>query len=129
MGRIYIGAPVISGDICRDVYRLDSDHTALSARQLQALSCWLDQHRSGWGAVITPPGGEGIEFQANPRHSGGAVTSLDFIANGHGGYFLQLTGPGKWACRSFGGLFKSWAAIRTLSDREFAALQKIAVAT
>ena len=72
MGRVYLGAPAISGDVCRDVYRLDGDHTALSAGQLQALSRWLDQHRSGWGPVLTTPGAKG------PNRN--FVISLAFIA-------------------------------------------------
>ena len=126
MGIIYLGAPAISGDVCRDVYRLDGDHTALSAGQVQALSRWLDQHKSGWGPVLTPPGGKGIKFQVNLRHSDGAVTSVDFVAKALGAYSLVLTGPGKWAYRSRGGLLKSYAADRSISDQELAALQKMA---
>ena len=129
MGRIYIGAPVTSGDVCRDAYRLDGEHSALSPGQLQALSRWLEQHKSGWEGMLTPASNERIQLQVALRHSDGAVTSVDFVAGARGGYYLRLTGPGKWACRSFGGLFRSWAATRALSDQEFAALQKIAEAT
>jgi hypothetical protein len=128
-GEIDAATPVISGDVSTIASRQESGHTELSTERLQALSRWLERHRSGWQGTVTPPSSEPIQLQVNLRHSDGTVTSICFIAGAGGGYYLRLTGPGKWAYRSFGGIFKSWAATRALSDKELAVLQKIVGAT
>jgi hypothetical protein len=120
---------VISGDVSTFASRQESGHTELSAERLQALSGWLDQHRSGWRGTVTPPSFEPVQLRVNLRHSDGTVTSISFIPDAGGGYYLRLTGPEKWAYRSFGGIFKSWAATRELSDKEFAVLRQIVGAT
>jgi hypothetical protein len=124
-GRIDIGTPVIAGDVSRIVSRQESGHVELSSEQLQALSRWLEQHRSGWQGMITEASSEPAQLGVNLRHSDGTVTSVYVIARLTGGHYLRLTGPGKWAYRSMGGVFKSWAATRELSDQELAALERI----
>jgi hypothetical protein len=124
-GGIYIGTPVISGDLSIFANRQESRHAELSAEQLQALFGWLEHHKLGWRGMITPATSEPIQLQVNLRQSDGAITSICLIARSGGRDYLRLTGPGKWAYRSFGGNFKSWAAIRPLSAKELAVLRKI----
>jgi hypothetical protein len=120
-GGINIGTPVISGDVSGIAVR----HADLSSEQLQALSRWLEQHRSGWEGMFWEASNEPTQLQVSLKHSDGTVTTVCVIARAGGGHYLRLTGPGKWAYQSFGGIFKSWAATRELSDQEFAVLQKI----
>jgi hypothetical protein len=124
-GKIETGAPVISGDVSTFVNRQEGGHTELSTERLQALSGWLEQHRSQWRGMVTPASSEPVQLQVDLRHSDGAVTSISLISGTHGGHYLRLTGPEKWAYRSFGGIFKSWAAIRFLSGKELTSLQRI----
>lgn len=114
-GSISLGAPLISGDV--------TGSTELSPQQLQALSQWLEQHRSGWQGMITEASIEPIQLAISLRHSDGAVTSMFIIAQANGGHYLRLTGPGQWAYRSFGGILRSWAATRTLSEPELTQLE------
>lgn len=122
-GGISVGTPLTSGDASRSVSRQESGHTGLSSEQLQALSHWLEHHRSGWQGMISEASGEPIQLQVNLKHSDGGITSLCVIVQANGGHYLRLTGPGKWAYRSFGGIVKSWAATRPLSDPELAELE------
>jgi hypothetical protein len=118
-GSISIGTPLASGEV--------SGHTELSSQQLQVLSQWLEHHRSGWQGMITEaPIGEPVELTVSLTHSDGAVTSIIVIARPSGAHYVRLTGPGQWAYRSFGGILKSWAAIRALSDPELAELETAA---
>jgi hypothetical protein len=55
----------------------------------------------------------------------GKTASIDVIERRDGSYYLRLVSSDKWSYRSFGGLIKSWAATRPLSDREFEALQRL----
>lgn len=121
-GGIYLGSPVISGDFSSGQ---DARRTQLSPQQLHALSGWLEKHRSGWSGMVTPASTEPIQLQVNLRHSDGVATSLCVIAGAGGGHYLRLNAPGKWAYRSVGGIFKSGAATRPLTDEELSVLQKI----
>jgi hypothetical protein len=114
-GSSSFGTPVISGQV--------SGRTELSSQQVQALSQWLEQHRTGWQGMITEASTEPTQLAVSLRHSDGAVTSISVVAQANGGHYLRLTGPGQWAYRSFGGIFKSWAAVRPLSDPELAELK------
>jgi hypothetical protein len=124
-GDIDIEKPLMSVDVDKFENRQNTGHTDLSRDQLQALSHWLEQHRSGWQGMITPGSSEPVQLGVNLRHSDGSATSLCVIARAGGGYYLRVSGPGKWAYQSLGGIFKSWAATRPISDQELAALQNL----
>jgi hypothetical protein len=128
-GGINIGTPLVSGDVETFENRHSTGHTDLSPDQLQALSHWLEQHRSGWQGMITPASSEPIRLGVNLNHSDGSTTSMCVIARASGGYYLRLTGPHKWAYRSFLGILTSWAATRPLSDQELAMLRNLVRAT
>jgi hypothetical protein len=124
-GTIDIGTPLKSGAVYTFVNRQNTGHTDLSPEQIHALSNWLAQHRSGWQGMITPASAEPVELRVELKHSDDGTTSMSVIARAGGGHYLLLTGPGTWAYRSFGGIFKSWAATRPLSDQELAAMRKL----
>jgi hypothetical protein len=126
---IIIGTPLVSSDVDTFENRHNTGYKDLSPDQLQGLSLWLQQHRSGWQGMITPATSEPIQLGVNLKHSDGSTTSMCVIARASGGYYLRLTGPGTWAYRSFLGIFKSWAATRPLSDQELAELQNLIGAT
>jgi hypothetical protein len=121
-GGITLGTPLISGDFSTFERRQRTFHRDLSAEELRALSHWLEQHRSGWQGMITPATSEPVQTEVDLKHSDGGTTSVCVIARADGGYYLRLTGPGTWAYRSFGGIFKSWAATRSMSAEELAQL-------
>jgi hypothetical protein len=129
-GEIFIGAPLISGDISRFVNRQETGHANLSLPQVQALADWLEHHRSGWsGMVGEAPIMEPCTLEVDLRRGDGATTSIRVVAQADGGQYLRVTGPGKWAYRSFAGIFKSWAAVRRLSNQEMGVLEKLLTAT
>ena len=124
-GSIDIGTPLISGDVYTFEHRQNTVHTVLSPEQIHALSHWLGQHRSGWQGMITPASAEPVELRVDLKHGDDGTTSMSVVARAGGGHYLLLTGPGTWAYRSFGGIFKSWAATRPLSEQELAALRNV----
>jgi hypothetical protein len=128
-GDISIGTPLVLGSAETLENRTVTGYTDLSPDQLQALSRWLRQHRSGWQGMVTPATNEPTQLGVNLHHSDGSTTSMSVIARAGGGYYLRLTGPDKWAYRSFLGIWKSWAATRSLSDQELVALRKLVGAT
>lgn len=128
-GDIYIGAPLISGNVSRSVNRSQTGYAHLSPPQLETLTTWLGHHRSGWSGMLTEATMEPCPLQVNLKHSDGATTSICVIARANGGHYLRVTGPGKWAYRSFGGMFRSWAATRELSDPELAAFESLVPAS
>jgi hypothetical protein len=128
-GDIGIGTPLVSGSVERFEDPHSTGHTDLSPDQQQALSRWLEQHRSGWQGMVTPATSEPTQLGMNLNHSDGSTTSMSVIARSRGGYYLRLTGPDKWAYRSFLGIWKSWAAIRSLSDQKLVALRNLVGAT
>jgi hypothetical protein len=123
-GSIEIGLPLVSGDISNFENR-QRESLDLSAAQLQAMSHWLEQHKSGWQEIVMPATNEPIQLEVNLKHSDGGITSMCVIAQADGRHYLRVIGPGTWAYRSFAGIFKSWAATRSLSDQELTALLKI----
>lgn len=122
-GSITVGAPLISGDVSISEDRHNTGHRDLSPDQLNGISRWLDQHKSGWQGMVTPPSSEPVELEVTVKHNDGSATRMSIIARSSGGQYLRLTGPGIMAYRSLFGFFKSWAAIRPLSDQELAALR------
>jgi len=125
-GSIDIGLPVMSGDVSTFEHRQRTGPIDLSPKQLQALSQWLEQHRSGWQGMVTPATSEPIQLEVTLKHSDGGTTSICVIDAAGGGHYLRVTGPGEWAYRSIGGIYRSRAATRPLSDKELAALLSIA---
>jgi hypothetical protein len=75
--------------------------------------------------MTTEATSEPVKLQIEIKHSDGRVTSISVVARANGGHYLRTTGPGKWACESFLGLWKSRAATRSLSDQELAALENL----
>jgi|HubBroStandDraft_6_1064221.scaffolds.fasta_scaffold1120919_2 hypothetical protein len=128
-GDIHIGTPLISGDVSRFADRQETGHSNLSSQQLQALAAWMVHHRSGWSGMVTAASLEPCALQVNLRHSDGATTSISVIAQANGGHYLRVSGPGKWAYEAFGGVFRSWAATRQVSDQELVALANLVSAT
>jgi hypothetical protein len=124
-GGINVGTRLISGDVSWFVNRQETEHTGLSSEQLQALASWLEHHRSGWQGMITEASIEPIQLQVTLKHNDGAITSMCVIAEANGGHYLRVTGPGKWAYQSFGGIFKSWAGTRPLPDQDLAAFENL----
>jgi hypothetical protein len=122
-GSITVGAPLIPGDVSIYEGRHTIDHRDLSPDQLNGISRWLDQHESGWQGIVTPASSEPADLEVTVKHNDGSTTRMSIIARSGGGQYLRLTGPGTMAYRSLFGLFRSWAAIRTLSDQELAALR------
>jgi hypothetical protein len=121
-GSITVGAPLISGDVSIYQDRQTTGHRDLSPDQLHGISRWLDQHKSGWQGMVTPASSEPVELEVAVKHNDGSATHMSVIARPGGGQYLRLTGPGIMAYRSLFGFFKSWAAIRAMSDQELAAL-------
>jgi hypothetical protein len=126
---INMGTPLVSGDVSRFVSRQETGRTDLSPKQLQGLASWLENHQSGWHGMITEASSEPAQLQLKLKHSDGAVSSISVIAEANGGHYLLITGPGKWAYESFFGFWKSWAATRSISDQELAALENVLSAT
>jgi len=122
-GSITVGAPLTTGDVSIYEDGHTIGHRDLSPVQLNGISRWLDQHTSGWQGMVTPASPEPVELVVTVKHQDGSATRMSIIARSGGGQYLRLTGPGTMAYRSLFGSFKSWAAIRTLSDLELAALR------
>jgi hypothetical protein len=124
-GSIDVGGPLVSGSVIttENKDRISQD---LTSGQLQSLSQWLDQHRSGWQGMVTPASSEPRRLEIRLKHSDGSTTSVCVIDRAGGGHYVRLTGPGTWAYRSWGGIVKSWAAVRPLSDLDLVALTSIA---
>jgi hypothetical protein len=126
-GSIDTGRPLVSGDT--SIFSRDraTEQRTLSSEQLHAMALWLEEHRSGWhGEPIEASPNEVVELKVTLRHADdGGTTSISVIAGSRGGHLLRLTGPGTWAYRSFAGIYKTWAAIRPVSDEELRALQRI----
>jgi len=115
-GRIDVGAPFVAGD---------AGQAALSADQLQQLSLWLKQHRTGWNGLLTEQSNEPIQLSIHLEGAQDRATGLVVVLRRDGSHYLRLYGPGQWAYRSFGGLVKYRVASRELTADELAALDKI----
>jgi hypothetical protein len=128
-GDINLGTPLVSGIVSKLVNRQKTGQAELSSLQLQGLADWLASHRSGWQGMTTDATSEPAELEINLRHFDGTISSIAVIAQSNGGRYLRITGPGKWAYESFHGTWRSWAATRTISDQELAALERLASTT
>jgi len=122
---IDIGTPLVAGDVAKFENRQRTSDTNLSSAALLSISVWLDQHRSGWQGMITPGSSEPVQLEANLKHRDGKITTISVIAGRRGGYYLRVTGPGTMADQSFGGIFQSWAAIRSLSAQDLAVFRSL----
>ncbi len=122
---INIGTSLISGDVTAVETGQQKGHKELSQGQLQMLSHWLDRHRSEWHGMTTEASDEPIPLQLKLKDNDGKISSLGVIERTDGSHYLRFVSSGKWSFKSFGGLLKSSGATRPLSDKEFAALQKI----
>ncbi len=128
-GAIFIGTPLASGNVSRFVNRQEIGRADLSSQQVRAVADWLTNHESGWSGMVTEASLERSPILVTLKHSDGAITSISVIAQANGGFYLRLTGPGKWAYRSFWGIYKSWAATRPLSDQELLSFKQLMGAT
>lgn len=124
-GAIKVGTPLVSGAVSTFASRQETGRRDLSSKQLQGLTDWLQQHQSGWQGMITEATNEPADLHLHLKHSDGAVTSVSVIERSSGGHYLLVTGPGKWTYESFLGFWKSWAATRSLSDQDLAALESL----
>ena len=124
-GDIEAAAGVTSAEFTQFQDRRETAHVTLSSTQLHDLTLWLEQHHAHWRGLLTEESSEPTLLLLSLRHADGGVSTLSVKARLGGGYYLMLTGPGRWAYRSLGGLYKSWAATRSLSDPDFAALREL----
>jgi len=122
---INIGIPLVSGDVTTFESGQEKSHKELSRAQLQMLSHWFDRHRSEWHGMTTEASNEPIPLQLKLKDNDGKIASIGVIAQSDGSHYLRFGSSGKWAFKAYGGLVKSSAATRPLSDKEFVALQKI----
>ena len=122
---INIGTSLVSGDVTTFESGQEKGHKELSRGQLQMLSHWFDRHRSEWHGMTTEASNESIPLQLKLKDNDGKIASIGVIAQTDGSHYLRFVSSGKWSFKSFGGLVKSAGATRPLSDKEFAALQKI----
>lgn len=128
-GSISFETPFVSGDVSTFVNRRETSRMDLSSKQLQGLDDWLEGHRSGWDGMVTEATSEPVQLHLNLKQRDGGVTSISIITRANGGRYLRVTGPGKWAYESFHGLLKFWAATQTLSEQDWAALEKLVSST
>jgi len=119
------GMPLESGEAVVFENRQELRREALSPDQLRELSRWFEQHRSGWYGLITPASAEPAPLQLRLKHTDGKSTYVSVVVQANGHRYLRLTTSEKWAYRSAGGLVKSWAAARPLSDGENDDLQAL----
>jgi hypothetical protein len=124
-GDINIGTPLVSGEVATFESGQKTSHRELSRGQLQALSIWLGGHRSEWHGMATEATNEASALQLNLKDNDGKMASISIVEQADGRHYLRLMSADTWSYRSFGGLVKSRAATRPLSDKEFAILQKI----
>jgi hypothetical protein len=124
-GDISVGTPFVSGDVAKFDIGKEANPRELSRGQLQALSLWLELHRSNWHGMSTEGSSEPRSLQLNLKDKEGKAVSIGVIAGADGHHYLCLISSDKWSYRSFGGLVKSRVAARPVSDRELVVLQKI----
>jgi hypothetical protein len=97
----------------------------LSPDQLHSLSQWFDRHQSNWHGLLTPGSSEPVLLELSLKHTDGKSTLVSVVTQRDGHHYLRLTSSEKWAYRSAGGSFKSWAAVRPISDEELDTLQRL----
>lgn len=79
-GSIDVGTPLISGELSRFADHRETDRVSLSADQLQALSTWLEHHRSGWQGMLTEASTHPGQLEWILKHRDGATTHIDVMA-------------------------------------------------
>jgi hypothetical protein len=121
---IEFGTHVVAGDVATLQDRHETSRRELSQPQVQALSRWLDRHKSGWQGMITESSSEPRCLRFSLKDGDGKLGSIEVVAGVHGDYLQFRTSSEKWSYRSFGGLFKSWAATRALSPEELDQLEQ-----
>jgi hypothetical protein len=119
------GAPLVSGEATLYQGRQEVGHVALSPSQLDALSQWLDGHRRGWHAMITEATNEPGLLSLSLKHTDHKTTFVNVVTRQDGSHYALLFGSDKWSYSSFAGLVKSWAATRSMTDQDVAALQHL----
>lgn len=119
------GKSLKSGEAVAFENRHEVGRQALSPDQLQSLSQWFGEHRSGWHGLITPASSEPGELQLRFNDTDGKSTVVNVIAQADGHRYLRVTTSDTWAYVSRGGLFKSWAAARPISADELDDLQAL----
>lgn len=122
---INIGTSLVAGNVTIFESGQEKGHKDLSRGQLQMLAHWFDRHRSEWRAMTTEASDEPIPLQLQLKENDGKISFIGLIARTDGSHYLRFMSSGKWSFKSFGGLVKSSAATRPLSDKEFAVLQRI----
>lgn len=122
---IEFGTPLVSGDVATLEGRYETSRRELSQPQVQALSGWLDRHKSGWHGMITESTSEPRCLQFLLKDADGKLGSIEVVAGVHGDYLQFHSSSEKWSYRSLGGLFKSWAGMRALSLEELSQLEQV----
>jgi hypothetical protein len=121
---IEFGTPLVSGDVATLEDRHETSRRELSQPQVQALSRWLDRHKSGWHGMITESSSEPRCLQFLLKDADGKLGSIEVVAGVHGDYLQFHSSSEQWSYRSLGGLFKSWAGTRALSLEELNQLEQ-----
>jgi len=124
-GSVHLRTPLTSGEASRFVNHQEASHNVLPPAQLQALSVWLENHRSGWSGMVTPPSNERIELNLALKQSNGSDAWLVIVAKANGEHYLRITTSADWVYESAGGLIKNSAATRPLSDQDKTEIEKL----
>jgi hypothetical protein len=119
------GMPLESGEVVIFENGHEVTREPLSPDQMRMLAAWFEQHRSGWHGLVAPASAEPAQLQLSMKHTDGKYTSVSAIARPSGGHYLRLTSSEEWAYRSFGGVFKSWAAALQVPEQDFETLQNL----
>lgn len=128
-GGVDWGAPLLSGqaDFYGDDHR-EIEQRVLTPGELRELTHWMEQHRGGWGPIITEPVAlpTGPYFNVRVERTDGETASL-LVVGGGGHYRATLDiGPGvRWAYTSSAGILKTRQAVRAISDDDVASLRKL----
>ena len=124
---IAMGTPLVSGEVATLEDRHETSRKDLSQAQLQELSEWLVQHKSGWHEMITGASSEPTVLAFSLKDATGKTGSIAVVVRTNGSHYLRFNSSSqRWSYRSFGGLFKSWAAMRALSAGELDQLLRMA---
>jgi hypothetical protein len=125
---INIGTSLVSGDVTTfERSGREKGHRDLSRGQLQMLSHRFDRHRSEWHGMTPEASDEPIPLQLKLKDNDGKTASIGVIARADGSHYLRFVSSGKWSFKSFGGLVKSAAATRPLSDKNWPRCRRYSV--
>jgi hypothetical protein len=97
LGALLLGACGPESDVVSGEARAPStDPRPLSARQVQLINVWLNEHRSGWSRLVvaTPPPTSSLSVTV--RRANGESGTIDFYAQEgwKGGLMYRSTEPG-----------------------------------